>query len=1036
VDAKYGASDLTRIGPYRLIKLLGAGGMGRVYLGKSAGGRRVAVKVIRPELAADQEFRARFRREVEAARRVNGLYTAHVVDADATGRMPWLATAYIDAPSLDTTVHDQGPLSPAAARALAAALAEGLSKIHAVGLVHRDLKPSNVLLASDGPRIIDFGIARTAEATLLTLSGSFMGTPGYMSPEQARDGGKVGPASDIFSLGALIYYAATGNGPWGFASAEAIVHRILHDRPDIRGLPSDLYMLVNRCMEKDPAKRPTLTAILARFGDPELIADGRMALAKTSRPGARRESAMPSPASTVRERDFGPEAVSLAQAAPSRTDTPEQGSSAAWRTAPRSQGRRREAAGLSPAQVPAEPFGFAARTAELDWLQALLPKPPRETGAQPPSCPVVLITGTAGVGKTTLAIRFARLTAPRFPDGQLYVNLRGFDPASGPVSPRTALQGFFDALGVPQKHVPAALEAQSALFRSLLGGKRVLLLLDNAHDADQVRPLLPAGSNCMAVVTSRSQLTGLVVAYGARPLALDVLDAHQGAELLAERLGSDRVSAEPDAVATLVQQSAGLPLALSVACARAILRPRARLADLAAELADTRGRLDALRTGEVSTDLRAVFSWSVDKLSDQAAQTFRLLGLHPGPDITAAATASLTAVTLPQARDALAELARASLLTEDPVGRFGCHDLLRAYAAEQATALGDADCDLARRRVVDHYLQTAYAAATTLYPGRGSVAIPATLDGVVAEQFTGDGAYEAALAWFTTEHQVLQNLLGQAAVHGDDEFCWKLAWYWVPYLQRHNRLHEAIAIQEPARRAADRLGDTDALAHVHYDLGLINVRLGDYRVADENLRRSLELFTGLSDQAAIGQVQHGFTILLHSQGRYEEALEHAVEALRLRRSFADRATVAYAENGLGWIQAHLGQHDEALRHCYLALEMHRESGSRSGAADTLDSIAFIHGERADYGQSVSYYEQSIAEYRLVGDLHGEARGLVGLGDTQLAAGQTDAAMRSWEHALALLSQIPGADTSEASERIARHEHPPDNAAQLLEDLTE
>ncbi|MGH3293213.1 MAG: BTAD domain-containing putative transcriptional regulator, partial [Trebonia sp.] len=352
----------------------------------------------------------------------------------------------------------------------------------------------------------------------------------------------------------------------------------------------------------------------------------------------------------------------------------------------------------SPAQLPPEPAGFVGRAAELDWLHTLLPGTPQAGGRAPAASSTALITGTAGVGKTTLAIRFARQAGPLFPDGQLYVNLHGFDPASAPMPPATALQWFFDALGVPAANMPSALEAQSALLRTLLDGRRMLLLLDNAHDADQVRPLLPGSPGCMVLVTSRSQLTGLVV-EGARPVPLDVLDAREATELVANRLGAERTEAESAAVAAIVEHSAGLPLALSVTCARAVASPALRLADLAAELADTRGRLDALRTGEETTDLRAVFSWSADKLSDQAALMFRLLGLHHGPDISAAAAASLAASTLAEARTALAELTRASLLTEDVAGRFGCHDLLRAYAAElAATTLDAEERDLASLR--------------------------------------------------------------------------------------------------------------------------------------------------------------------------------------------------------------------------------------------------------------------------------------------------------------------------------------------------
>jgi phosphoglycerate dehydrogenase-like enzyme/DNA-binding SARP family transcriptional activator/Tfp pilus assembly protein PilF len=670
-----------------------------------------------------------------------------------------------------------------------------------------------------------------------------------------------------------------------------------------------------------------------------------------------------------------------------------------------------------PAQLPPEPGGFVGRTAELDWLHALLPGAPPEHGRVPQASSIALVTGTAGVGKTTLAIRFARQVSSLFPDGQLYVNLRGFDPASAPMRPATALQWFFDAFGVPAANVPSALEAQSALLRTLLDGKRVLLLLDNAHDADQVRPLLPGSPGCMVLVTSRSQLTGLVV-EGARPVPLDVLDAREAAELVATRLGAERARAESAAVAAIVEHSAGLPLALSVTCARAVASPALRLADLAAELADTRGRLDALRTGEETTDLRAVFSWSADKLSERAARMFRLLGLHYGPDISAAAAASLAAVTLAEARTSLAELTRASLLTEDAAGRFGCHDLLRAYAAELAVAaMSSAERDLARSRVLDHYVRTAHTAAARLYPARGQVAMPAPLDGVAAEEFSGPEAYEAALAWFSAEHRVLRNIIELAAARQQDEYCWKLAWDWAPLLKRRGRLHELLAVQRTAALAAGRLGDRDALAHVHYELGHVSGRLGDYESADEHLRQALDLFTELGDRVSVGQARHGLAQLFSQQERYDEALDHAVEGLRLRRSLGRGAAVAYSENAVGWILAHLGQPDAALWYCRRALEMHAESGSRTGIADTLDSIAYAHGQLGDHEQAIAHYERALELYRVLGDPEGEATSRLYLGDVQVSAGRPDAARTSWEQALALLSEVPGADTSEASARL-------------------
>ena len=258
--------DPVQVGPYRLTGVLGAGGMGRVFLGWSPGGRPVAVKVIRPELAADPEFRTRFRREVAAARTISGLYTALLIDADVDGPVPWLATVYIDGPSLGEAVTGHGPLPATSVLALAAGLAEALATVHAMGLVHRDLKPSNVLLASDGPRVIDFGISRAADTTTLTNSGQSIGSPGYLSPEQAV-GNEAGPSSDIFSLGAVLAFAASGKSPFGTGSAPALIYRVVHEPPTLEGVPAELRPLIERCLEKEPARRPTASDLLADLAD-------------------------------------------------------------------------------------------------------------------------------------------------------------------------------------------------------------------------------------------------------------------------------------------------------------------------------------------------------------------------------------------------------------------------------------------------------------------------------------------------------------------------------------------------------------------------------------------------------------------------------------------------------------------------------------------------------------------------------------------------------------------------------------------------
>jgi hypothetical protein len=254
------------IGPYRLLGRLGAGGMGQVYLARSPGGRGVAVKVIRPELTADGEFRSRFAREVAAVRRVSGIFTAPVIDADPEADVPWMATAYVPGPSLAAAIDEEGPLPTESVLALGAGLAEGLQSIHAAGIVHRDLKPSNVLLAADGPRVIDFGISRAAERSMLTTVGVVLGSPGFMSPEQALGRREIGSPADIFSLGAILAFANSGMAPFGHGPVPTLMYRVVHEEPDLSGVSAEVRALIEPCLAKDPDARPTTGHLLRDLG--------------------------------------------------------------------------------------------------------------------------------------------------------------------------------------------------------------------------------------------------------------------------------------------------------------------------------------------------------------------------------------------------------------------------------------------------------------------------------------------------------------------------------------------------------------------------------------------------------------------------------------------------------------------------------------------------------------------------------------------------------------------------------------------------
>ncbi|MEU6220798.1 BTAD domain-containing putative transcriptional regulator [Streptomyces sp. NPDC047022] len=365
-----------------------------------------------------------------------------------------------------------------------------------------------------------------------------------------------------------------------------------------------------------------------------------------------------------------------------------------------------------PAQLPLTVVGFTARKDELAQLDT----------AALDAVPLTVISGTAGVGKTSLVVHWAHRVAPRFPDGQLYADLHGFDPSGTALDPADCLRGFLNALGLPPRSLPAGLLAQSALFRSMLAGKRVLVVLDNARDAEQVRPLLPGSSGCLVVVTSRDQLTPLVVAQGAASLRLDPLTAGQARDLLIRRLGHDRVACEPGAADEIAAHCAGLPLALAVAATRAAVRPGHSLSALSAQMSKAAARLDAFEGGDAGTDLRSVFSWSYRTLGAEAARLFRLLGLYPGPDLSAHAAASLVRCPVERARWTLAELCRANLLTEQAPGRYALHDLLRAYAAELALAEEDADTRrVAVHRVVDHSNRGPDVLAAGLHGEQGDV---------------------------------------------------------------------------------------------------------------------------------------------------------------------------------------------------------------------------------------------------------------------------------------------------------------------------
>jgi tetratricopeptide (TPR) repeat protein/DNA-binding XRE family transcriptional regulator len=665
-----------------------------------------------------------------------------------------------------------------------------------------------------------------------------------------------------------------------------------------------------------------------------------------------------------------------------------------------------------PRQLPATVADFTGRAAEIETLTRLL----KDTGETAPGTVVIsAIGGTAGVGKTALALHWAHQVAGRFGDGQLYVNLRGFDPTGAPASPAEAVRAFLDTLGVPAERIPPAQDAQAGLYRSMLADRKMLIVLDNARDEQQVRPLLPASPASLVLVTSRNQLTGLVAADGARLVSLDVLPHDEAVQLLTARIGHARTAAEPDAADEIATLCACLPLALAVAAARAAARPGFPLTALVGDLRDTAGRLDALDAGDPAASVRAVFSWSYSQLTPGAARMFRLLGLHPGPDISTLAAASLAATSEPEARRLLGEVARAQLVAERVPGRYASHDLLRAYAAAQAR---DSDTETDRRaatgRILDHYLHTAHAASLLLRPGRIQVALAAPKPGTAPERIAD---HRQALAWFEAEHHVLLAAV-TLAESSSGRHAWQLPWGISPFLQVRGYYQDWAVTQRTALDAATRLDDTEGQAASSRLLATACQSLGDYDHALGYLTTSLELCRRLGDRRGEASVLGEISFVAEHQGRYAVSLEHREQALRLHRAVGNREGEVELLNNIGMAHVRLGNFERARASCLQALALNEEVGSRHVDGYIWDSLGYVEHHLGNFSEAIACYERALGIVREFVDRALEAEVLTHLGDARHASGRPAQAREAWQQALAILDELGHPDADQVRAKLA------------------
>ncbi|MEU3795798.1 tetratricopeptide repeat protein [Streptomyces fructofermentans] len=658
------------------------------------------------------------------------------------------------------------------------------------------------------------------------------------------------------------------------------------------------------------------------------------------------------------------------------------------------------AAAPVPAQLPADVSAFTGRTRQLAELDThlLAPGP-----SSPGSTTVVVsaVSGTAGVGKTALAVRWAHGARQDFPDGQLYVNLRGYDPEE-PLPAAEALAGFLDALGVPGPEIPLRLDDRAARYRTEISGRRLLVVLDNASSAEQVRPLLPGTPSCRVLVTSRDSLASLVSVHGAHRLVLDVLSPDDALALL-RTLAGERVDAEEEAASTLAEQCGRLPLALRVAAELALSRPRMTLADLVAELDDHRRRLRLLDSdGDPRAAVRAVFSWSYERLPPVAAKVFRLLGLHPGPDFDVHAAAALCAEPLDRTRQALDLLARASLVQPARTDRYAMHDLLRVYASWQADRTEGADGrDAALTRLLDHCLSGAAAAMDVLYPAERHLR-----PDVAAPDHTAPPLVHASEChdWLRTERPVLVALSAAAAGLGRADHCVRMSLTLHHYFERSGHYADALTLHAHALRAARQAGEERGEADLLACLGTVHRRLARYAEATGHHVAALAICRRIGHRTGEARNLTNLGVLHELQGQYRQSAEHHAQAVVLFRAVGDRGGEADVLNNLGIVHELLNDYVSSAEHHRRALLLYRELGHAFGEASALGNLGIVVSRLGDHDAAADHYEQALALFRRLGHRGGEAHALTNLGDALAQLGRHQAAVKHQRDALAVFQQ--------------------------------
>lgn len=661
-------------------------------------------------------------------------------------------------------------------------------------------------------------------------------------------------------------------------------------------------------------------------------------------------------------------------------------------------GRRSPAAppaSAVPRHLPPDTGRFTGRTADLAALDRLL------DGAADGGL-VAIVDGPAGVGKTTLAVHWAHRMAAAFPDGQLYVNLRGYG-TDEPLAPATVLETFLRALGTPPRQIPPDLDGRAAQLRSRLAGRRMLLLLDNARDATRIRPLLP-GSGSVVLVTSRSRLRALVARDGAHRVTLDPLPTAESVALLGRFLGAERVAAERPVVEELAHRCANLPLALVIAGESASQRAGGSLVELVAHLRDKRAGLDALDTGDdPETDVRTVFSWSYRTLEAASARLFRLLGGHPGPDIGAPAAAALAGIGYDEARRLLDGLADTHQLRRPAPGRYEFHDLQRAYARD----VGEREDPAAERhaaddRVLSWYLHTLLAARDVMYPGRPIPGVGAVPDGVTPLGLENN---EQALQWVDAEYANLLAATRHALASGRLRTGHQLVRaLWLTFDLR-SAWDDSIAIHRLALAAARESGDRNAEGQALNGLGSAHRRTGRQELALTYFRRAQIAYREIGDPSGESDAVTNLGLICRALGRTDEAIEHHRRSLALDRAIGDPAGEAVSLNNLATAYTDVRRYREAAEAGEQALEIQRKCGGYRTLPDILDTLGEVYVGLGEYDRAIAHYEEALHLNRQIEHRHNEAANLANLGRAYVGKGQPSTADRLWHRSLEIFESL-------------------------------